>query len=1389
MARKWLLVIVMVLSVIGVVWAQGGQQPLFTPLQQIGERRPQGIRYDPAFDRLALVDLAGRLLLADAASYTTQHVLYERGAYNAYTFSHDGRYLALAIDRRVELWDTQTGQLRVTFEPDGANLVQGPLLFSPDDTWLLLDTVVPAPQATRRSENDTNIIPWIWDLPAARDEAPGRLRGGAEAFAFFNYRNGLVLGGNLFLVAGQPNRLQVIDGRGRSFDVIAEIPSSRAEQDPIYVWHSATSDLMYVDPRMNNQIVQVDAQTGAIFEIPLGRDLNYRNLETMQNLRLGESARVLCAPNSLRETPLLRLLYGDEYLRYQNYEPGTFMLIDVLEPLSTGANQPALLMYNFIESQGRGSLELIYPQDTQQMRLSPDGTRLMVRRASGLQPIEIYDLESCGLERTLYPVEIDTSGSRLLAYRADGNVIVSDFQRFDARSGQQLAFEDQYTVPFDEFRFSGDGQRLYTFRGQELRVWDVTTGQLLQQASIELNGDVIARSPDGTHYLTQSFRTNIVIESVDVLGGERRQLEIPATSAGSAVQIIPSPGWGRVIAFYQPTIPADENSYTELAVYDFDLGQILYIAGADLPPGFYDAGWVDDERIYVTGSNSYWLPDRRYGLEYDPSGLPACLVNAFPGEYEGWLPVWEGLTLQLSNYQLGALTERICGALPEEADGFIPALTPTPGFYYRSLRTPVPYIIPGVPICLTNRFANQAVDFAALWREITADLDEAQITQLETMICEGLINSPFQVAATPTSDPNMNIPPTATAASGAPQTTNYIESGDTLYYTIDVLTGNRFAGTYRPELVRPAQRDVNFLHKFYLDQFNEPPTNPVLSQDGTRYAVADRYGFVTIYQLTQRYDDLLREEQAAEATRQAQAPRSIGLLPTATQAFNFIGEVRPTLTPTVTPTPPPLPQATPDSEAFGQTTDICPVQTLYTLDAPPPGFAATGRLFAAPPADGFYSVWVLEPETGTFITDDSLPYCGLGENCIFSPDQAWVVRVAESVIVSRPDGSGATTLFRPEEVNYFPQSLRWVNNTQLEYSYPGYLTEDVAEKIRAEQGEDALRRYVGQITLNRIFDVTTGERSEPYVSVPLSITVEGLPTSIVARQPGDGPFVLVSTPYPPFGTKYYIYDLRTHTYDYFVRVDSGTLTASWSPTGRYLYYWVSGDVGYAVFDSETGEHRAIGQLPSGTWSRDGRYRASWYSTPGEEYIGRLAARELPFKIRIWDSETGSFRRYCIPESGVSSSSSNGSDFIWSPDGRYLAFTLNLPPQGDVFPMPTPEVGIITQEAAFSTNVPLSAPPITATASANMPPSGPTPTASPNANMPTAAPTEQSANPPTLPPPLPDVASIPVTPVTLEQQYQFRKPRTLILDTQTGAVTIISTEVTGLLLWTDDGGSR
>src|SRR5262249_38428613 len=174
MSRKWFLAVFLLMSLAGIALAQSvaAQNPspdsIFVPVRQIGRLSPSGIQYDPNFDRFVMVDLQGRLLLADAATFETQHVLYDIGAYNAYQFSHDGRYLALAIDLRVELWDTQTGTKSATFEPQGAVLVQGPLFFTPDDHYMLLSSVVPAPQDIRRNENDTSIIPYIWDLRAAR---------------------------------------------------------------------------------------------------------------------------------------------------------------------------------------------------------------------------------------------------------------------------------------------------------------------------------------------------------------------------------------------------------------------------------------------------------------------------------------------------------------------------------------------------------------------------------------------------------------------------------------------------------------------------------------------------------------------------------------------------------------------------------------------------------------------------------------------------------------------------------------------------------------------------------------------------------------------------------------------------------------------------------------------------------------------------------------------------------------------------------------------------------------------------------------------------------------------------------------------------------------------
>src|SRR5690349_4779376 len=106
---------VTLLTLAGMVVGQTAP-PSFELVRQIGRLPPLAVRYDPNYDQFALTDEGGRLLLMDAATYATKHVLYDSGAFNDYAFSHNGRWLALAIDNRIEVWDTQSGTRDVFME-------------------------------------------------------------------------------------------------------------------------------------------------------------------------------------------------------------------------------------------------------------------------------------------------------------------------------------------------------------------------------------------------------------------------------------------------------------------------------------------------------------------------------------------------------------------------------------------------------------------------------------------------------------------------------------------------------------------------------------------------------------------------------------------------------------------------------------------------------------------------------------------------------------------------------------------------------------------------------------------------------------------------------------------------------------------------------------------------------------------------------------------------------------------------------------------------------------------------------------------------------------------------------------------------------------------------
>jgi hypothetical protein len=1278
----------------GFVLAQDSQEPpLFVFERQIGARPPGGVQYDPNFDRFVWTDTNGQLILADAKTYEPQHVLYESGAYNAYRFSHDGRYLALAIDQRVEVWDTQTGELSTMLEPSGALLVNAPLYFSPDDGLLLLNTVVPAPPELRRSENDTSNLPWLWDLQNARDEIPrSTLPNRVNAYPFYDFRYGMALGSDRYLVGGFPQRLRVINAANDDLPTVVDISSSRGERDPINVWQSAVDPLMYLDPQSGAPLVQINTETGTSFEMPLGRDLRYGTMDQVDGLTHTRLERTIGAPSTQYENSLLRLIYGDNYRSYQGYAPLTVMLMDIIEPLTTTDNQSALLLYTYNETIENGMMELIRPQDITQMVLHPDNIHLMVRRASGRQPIEIYNIETGVLELTIFPREPDGG---LLAYNADGSVIISDFQRFDAVTGEVLAEIPQYTQAFEQISFTDDGNTVVTFRGDRWRMWDANTAAPIRDGDYAPMGNMMDFSSDRLRVLTQTQAQNgTEIQIYDAAANERRTLLIPTRQGIHS--IYHTEDWESFLVQY---------SGGDLSVFTMSDGHVYSIDYDNLLPDVNQVGWVDNETIFV---QSYTLEDYRadpiYGLDYHVSGLPQCLVDAFPESWEPWIPVWEGLRYRLDSQSYAQLNQRVCAALPQDADSVVPALTPTPRFYYESNATPAPSRLPDVPVCLTSQFYGQQLDYAALWREITTDLSEEEITSLEELLCEGLITSIYDLRPTPTVNPNLLNAVTATPVEAAAQSLDTAEQAMSVM-TIDITSGNRSTGSYLPPLPEVNEHwgtEEALLSSAFNRQFGYTPYSFAISADGTRFTTLNESGFVSIYQLTTPVDTLINDQQNAVTARASQAPRSIGLPPTPTQPYEFVGQPLPTLTPTITATPPaPISEGTVET----QVEDVCPMQTLYDISAPPNDYAASGRLII-PPRANINSMWVLEPEDGDLYPDERVPACGIGENCNYSLDRDYILRIDEAVMVSRADGSNPVELFAPQEAPVFPSDFQWRDLHTLRWSFEVFVAD--AEHPGYQ------RQYVD-------YDAASNTLSEPF-TLPESVQVYELDTNVSSVQPIEERWLVLSTPYNGAEVKYYLYDRDTDTLTYFAR---GSIDFEWHPLGTALYYRFPGTDDIYQFDPETATHRVYGKsVPRGQWSRDARYRVNWLSpTPGENWIDMLRQGELPSKLQIWDSQTNMIRRYCIPETGASPMEES---IVWSPDNRYITFTTYLNPDRDVVPTATTTPDII---------------PPTATA------------------------------------------------VPLEVQRDYSFPRTMILDIETGSVTVISTNDVRPMEWIESEADR
>lgn len=1225
----------------GILLSQDNPQPrAFTLMQQIGRQRPTGMLYNAHLDQLAMVDTSGQLVFADAATMTTTHVLYERGPFNEYVFSHDGNFLALVLDRRIEIWDARTGVIDVSLEPEGVLAITGPLEWADDDTMIRFDAVVPEPAATRVSENDTSIVPWLWDIRSARRDAPTRFPNRTDTRAFYDYRYGYTLGPNDLVVAGVPGRIQLIDTTDREYPVINEILTRRNERDPISLWQSINDDMLYLNPINENRFVQIDTATGNTFEfIPGSQISGMQRIDDFQNLLLSNDARMIGEPLATTPLPLLNLIFGAGYQRSWNNSPITVMLLDVIEPVTTQATGTAFLMYVYDETRSVGTIDLIRLADVSHIALHPDNNHLVVRRASGAQQIEIYNLNRGLLERTIYPLIPDNNGNRLFALNEDGSVILSDYERFDTLTGEVLRQDSNLLTGFDNYYFSQDGERLVTLRGTEWLVWDIANSEIIREERVRLSGEVVDVSSDGNRFLTRDSQSDsrVTMEIVDVGTEMRQSLTITGTSGDYINNITPSPDWRRILVSYGSGV----------ALYDIELGRLHFIARDELPSSYNDFGWVDNETAYILGGGYPSGETRIYGIDYHPSGLPMCIVDAYPDTWQDLVPLWERYNSYFDALRLDRFNRTLCANLPADVPSLIDRLTPTPIPGYNVVATRPAFAVPGVPLCITQYFTNEALAYAELWRDISAGLTEDETAELTMMICEGLIGSLSGVSATATPDPldiAVELTTTAQALRDNPPTpTLGAESSGGVggVMLIDFVSGVRSMGGYLP----PQEPRPNM--SLVMDAFELSKgyrlNNPRLSADGQYVAGIDNNNFLVVYRIDGSYTGIAADATGTIEARRTGEARVIGLRPTATATFAEIGTARPTITPTITPTSPPTPQA-----QFGdpQISETCNVYSeIHTLANASDTFSPAGTIIMRLPESRYG--WRLDPLTGDYHPDETLPRCMLDGSCNFSPDRAWIVSQGNDIRVTDTYGNLRRVLFEPQEAPVFPSSIYWIPRGEVEYSYAGY-----DEDNRAT-------------TLYRRYDPVSDTLSEPFERRD-PFQINELPTDVVTEQP-DGGSLAVAVTYFNTGTgtglRYYLVDRDAETIEYFARVVNSNISFEWNRQGDLLYYHLPDAENWFVYDVDARQYQVLGEtLPSGTRSRDGRYIADWFSINFDDWTGG----QLP-KLSIWDSETNSTRTYCLPETGFDGISSA---IYWSPDNRYIAYRALPNRRGDDVLTPT-----------------------------------------------------------------------------------------------------------------------
>ncbi len=1198
-----------------------GDEP-FSVAGEIGRALPRRIVYDAPTEQFALVDAYNRLLLMDARTYETRFTLRDLPTEDAQQaanivdmrFSHDGRYLAVINDLDVELWDTQTGTLAASLiAPGDPRQLVGPLAFSSRDEILIFYGVYPAPPALRRSENDTVVYPWVWHLPSALGEGASTLPNGESSQIMYDYRSGFALTPDDHIIASLPSRLVVLDAL--TLDMLYEIPTTSYETDALRVWTSVSDGKVYVFSGSRSVLLQVDTGSRTVTEYPLEIPLT----DDADDVLRGDAQR-------MSRGVLWRALMGER----QRVRTQSLALIDVVQPLDPASGSTRTLLYVRERSGDRRFILSSGEYTVTQMALSPDSTTLLTRESrGGTEVIAAYSIASGREIDALIPSLRSPSPysraaqNRVLAFDAAGETFLSDFQRYDAETFTVIAEDLRYSFSYDQFFFGREPGTMVTISGTEWRLWDIATNSVLRREMLTYDAFYIQTiSADGYRIL---YRTDNGMTVQDFDANEVYHLPY-AQFAGYGLSIVDSvvnPSWTHLL-----TVLSDHESGMygaaggAIAVTGIGRSIPLWvIAGDDLPPGAGGRayGWIDDKTVYVGGSGLRDAqPARIYGVDYAPSGLPACLAERFPEHEESLRLLWERRLYFVRSDRLHQLALDLCAAsdLGEQEVIATLATTPTftPMYVENATVTPTPINATAVPVgsvpdCLFDLFPNPAEReaYTRLWRDMAAAVPENAYAELAALVCEGVVLA-------------LEGQVSGTGGEGAVSQVMWI----------DAVSGVRSFGAM-PTAPAPRSNPLDLIAPLFAEIMDFPLNMAIMSDDRQLIAASNLPGELTIYRLGFPHEmaglPYTATAVAASTAQNLIYPESTQAAIVPTQTPFPIGTARPTLTITPSQTIFPLP----NEQVVRQNEKICPAQTLYTPQNLPPDYAAEGRIYAT---FGDSGIWAVEPEDGQRLQDETAPACGFGLNCQYSPDSAWILaQTFELVYVVRPDNSDQRVLWdlrTPNPATPFPQNLRWAAPDMLEWN--GVITVGETPTVVP---------IIARDVLNVFPDPPVIERSP-------SIRVNGIPATLITRQPG-GEWVVVGAQYGTgtgTGNRYYLYHQGTGETIFFAQHPLYSADFSWHPYGERLYFYFPDRTNRPpryeiVFPTVEAQRARVEESPGGgVWSPDGTHMAVMQNTG----------------LVTYNAETGAEQAYCIPRLASASGSSR---LHWSPDSRYVAFVARL----------------------------------------------------------------------------------------------------------------------------------